>query len=738
MPFDDLYDNQGQGPTREPAPHSTGGAPGRAPVTARLAPRPIQYVFRVADAESATALGDALGRDANQVAAGADAAVERAAGSSGQPLPGGVRQRFESSLGVDLAGVRVHTGVESQQAARAVGARAYTVGQDIHFAENQFSHDDPFGMHLLAHEVAHTVQQRGGTAHRQHKLEVSTPGDSAEVEADRAADAMVAGQRAAVGGAGGALHRDPDPWPEKDNDPRPGESGGRGARPEGNPEKERGDEEESARRTAEMHAYFAGKEVSWAGMSGAASLDAKASPWTSSMPEAQTDRRFKGHALERTYVGAIGSVWSQAQSGWNALVPVVNDYANAGAKAKDLRLMKDLGDSANQGWDAPKGSPNMAEYAEQQGAAGGPKVKDMFEGGKLHDTYQRFHSERSGFSDHDGKDNRHDGGKKGDKQLLGDALKERTDALGEVIKAATHLENTTGGDAKSKLLAIANLEIDIESCKLSEDEKQKQKEILDITRERDRINGLINAGSTTIDGVLGVMKAETMTLKTAATLKATAGTATALINIGYAEQIGKIQSAVAGIAVKMENADLRKALNAKEKALADYQTWLRTALVERTGDVSKAYGVYKQKHENACLLFRTAAENKVKADHAARDAAAPPGDPDKPESGEGADGQKRQDAEEVAQAGREMEALMRALPVIETVVTAAERGTGVQLTTPEYTKDSGIGFGLIGSPSALPEALGNIESISHAFNDAHAMWTQRHKQVSEIITSYAL
>jgi hypothetical protein len=59
----------------------------------------------------------------------------------------------------------------------------------------------------LAHEVAHTVQQQGGTPTRQNKLEVSAPQDAAEHEADRAADAMVSGQAASVSSASG-IHRD--------------------------------------------------------------------------------------------------------------------------------------------------------------------------------------------------------------------------------------------------------------------------------------------------------------------------------------------------------------------------------------------------------------------------------------------------------------------------------------------------------------------------------------------------
>ena len=181
---------------------------GKRSLTQGLSARPI--VFRVESAEAARELGAAFGRrDGNGVAEGAEARVDRAASGSGEPLRADVRDRFETSLGADLSSVRVHRSAASAEASAAVGAKAYTVGNDIHFAAGQYQPDDPFGMHLLAHEVAHTQQQAGGSARRQHKLEVSAPGDHAEVEADRAADAMVAGAPAVVDSSARALGRAP-------------------------------------------------------------------------------------------------------------------------------------------------------------------------------------------------------------------------------------------------------------------------------------------------------------------------------------------------------------------------------------------------------------------------------------------------------------------------------------------------------------------------------------------------
>lgn len=139
--------------------------------------------------------GPAISRKASGsgMSAGADAAVAGAAGSTGAPLPAAQRKRLEQQAGVDLSGVRVHTGSASQAAASAVGAKAYTVGQDIHFGAGYYEPSSAEGEHLLAHEVAHTIQQRGGTPSRQNKLEVSSPTDHAEHEADRFADSVARG-----------------------------------------------------------------------------------------------------------------------------------------------------------------------------------------------------------------------------------------------------------------------------------------------------------------------------------------------------------------------------------------------------------------------------------------------------------------------------------------------------------------------------------------------------------------
>ena len=59
--------------------------------------------------------------------------------------------------------VRVHTDAAADRAARALNARAFTVGHDIAFAAGEFHPDIAAGRHLLAHELSHVVQQSGGS-----------------------------------------------------------------------------------------------------------------------------------------------------------------------------------------------------------------------------------------------------------------------------------------------------------------------------------------------------------------------------------------------------------------------------------------------------------------------------------------------------------------------------------------------------------------------------------------------
>jgi hypothetical protein len=145
------------------------------------------------------------------------------------------RGRYLAS-GADFASVRVHyAGAGVDRTCRALGAIAFTVGSDIYFAAGAFRPDQPDGLWLLAHEVAHVVQQSAGLvrssgAHGAHgalgapgapgapsdhggadaaagpvgrpALTVAPAGTAEERAADAAADAFIAGRPFVFSGAG--------------------------------------------------------------------------------------------------------------------------------------------------------------------------------------------------------------------------------------------------------------------------------------------------------------------------------------------------------------------------------------------------------------------------------------------------------------------------------------------------------------------------------------------------------
>lgn len=86
-------------------------------------------------------------------------AVHDALASSGQPLDASGRAFAEQRLGRDFGGVRVHADATADRAARAIGARAFTVGRDIAFASGEYMPATPAGQHLLLHELVHVAQQ---------------------------------------------------------------------------------------------------------------------------------------------------------------------------------------------------------------------------------------------------------------------------------------------------------------------------------------------------------------------------------------------------------------------------------------------------------------------------------------------------------------------------------------------------------------------------------------------------
>jgi Domain of unknown function (DUF4157) len=103
----------------------------------------------------------------------------------GSSLDQGVSDKLSPSLG-DLSDVRVHTDSTAQDLNHAVSARAFATGTDVYFGQGEYKPNTTDGDKLIAHELAHVVQQRG--APTSGPLTVSQPGDALEREADGVAD----------------------------------------------------------------------------------------------------------------------------------------------------------------------------------------------------------------------------------------------------------------------------------------------------------------------------------------------------------------------------------------------------------------------------------------------------------------------------------------------------------------------------------------------------------------------
>jgi len=90
--------------------------------------------------------------------------ARQAAGREGESLPGEVRRYFEPRFGYDFSKVRIHADKDAASGAQAIQARAYTLGRDIVFGAGEYAPATSEGRRLIAHELAHVVQQDSGFA----------------------------------------------------------------------------------------------------------------------------------------------------------------------------------------------------------------------------------------------------------------------------------------------------------------------------------------------------------------------------------------------------------------------------------------------------------------------------------------------------------------------------------------------------------------------------------------------
>ena len=109
--------------------------------------------------------------------------------SGGKELSKQEKQFFESGIGSDFSNVRLHTDGAANESAKIVNALAYTHGDDIVFAADQYQPDTHKGKKLLAHELVHTIQQnensKQATLNIQAQTDVTAPADAAQILRDR-------------------------------------------------------------------------------------------------------------------------------------------------------------------------------------------------------------------------------------------------------------------------------------------------------------------------------------------------------------------------------------------------------------------------------------------------------------------------------------------------------------------------------------------------------------------------
>jgi Domain of unknown function (DUF4157) len=101
-------------------------------------------------------------KQGSNYAAGGEISSNDLSGHAGAPLPNPIRAQMETAMGADFGGVRIHTGAHAAELSDRISAQAFTYRNQIFFNQGKFETQGRQGRFLLAHELAHVVQQGGG------------------------------------------------------------------------------------------------------------------------------------------------------------------------------------------------------------------------------------------------------------------------------------------------------------------------------------------------------------------------------------------------------------------------------------------------------------------------------------------------------------------------------------------------------------------------------------------------
>lgn len=108
----------------------------------------------------------------------------------GHALEPAVRSDFETRFSHDFASIRIHANGEAASAADGLNVRAFTLGDDIVFGRGEYRPYSAEGRALIAHELTHSVQQRGRVAPPMNKAEVGEASGALERQAAETAQAI--------------------------------------------------------------------------------------------------------------------------------------------------------------------------------------------------------------------------------------------------------------------------------------------------------------------------------------------------------------------------------------------------------------------------------------------------------------------------------------------------------------------------------------------------------------------
>lgn len=195
------FDADPIGPIQRPtvAAGEPAGATTTADVSPRHAPRAVHSeasLLHLQRTAGNAGVVQMLADEADQEQADPSPVHDVIGKGGGTPLDESTRATMESSFGQDFSDVRVHTDSRASESAEAVGANAYTVGNDVVFRSGHFDASSPTGQRTIAHELTHVVQQRSGPVDGTDApggIRLSDPDDRFERAADTTADQVLSG-----------------------------------------------------------------------------------------------------------------------------------------------------------------------------------------------------------------------------------------------------------------------------------------------------------------------------------------------------------------------------------------------------------------------------------------------------------------------------------------------------------------------------------------------------------------